>query len=1289
MKRIILLFLLIEFLLLNSVNAQSMNDYCQMPPFITKPVRPNILLVIDVSGSMGWPSYLDAYNPADLYEGYFVPDKFYTRDSNGIWTETSGPENCYWRRRGLNGVCSGNFLNWFYMTRIDLVRWAMTGGQPASCQYSGNTPNPNYCDPELWDQPGNSAPRRIGSYCNDSLDVNGDGIPDGGCILLTYYGEYVKVPWSRVYDGLIFQLKNLSYMPRIGVMFYSGTGVRADKVYIGDFTAPNSTSDQFPYMNLITYINHVDPGGSTPTGPAMWDALNYFAQQDPEYGGFKPQSGEGDRWKNPMYVCEEGGGATCEYVPCAKNFVILLSDGQWNYGGGPPAILTCSIDTGYENHSADPVVPAYHMHMGFTNIATGERTSVSAVYTIGLFLGGTGEQSMKNVAMYGSFDNTSKTWPDNLEGYPWESCWMDDCSIYWNRRNGKGSACTPLPSSSRDWDEDGDGVPDTFQNAWNAIEIRDAIMNALLDIIRRVSAGSAVSILASGEGSGANMLQAVFYPKRTLGNSDLTWTGVMQNLWYYLDPFIMHSHIREDTVADKTLNLKDDYIVMLEFDETENKVVAKRASDDDGNGSPDTTQPTKDFEDLNYLWEAGILLFKRNPDTRIIYTNINDDSALDSFSLTNASNLMDSLNVTDVDEAKWIISYVRGKDVRVCSTTKSIECSSDADCPVGETCLEVRNRTTTLTIDGVEVTNTWKLGDIVYSTPKIQTWVPLNDYYERYNDDTYKSFVKSYDYQNRGMVYVGANDGMLHAFKLGKLTLYNRKGSPVKAKLEGIGLGEEVWAFIPRNALPYLKYLMDTSYCHLYYVDGSVSLFDASIGTTGCSAPNYWECTRTSDTWRTILIGSMRFGGACRQPSSGCTDCVEVPTTDIGYSSYFALDVTDPLNPVLLWEFPDKNFIYKDLIGYSTAVPGIIKIAAQDATGNPDSTKNGRWFVVIPSGPTGPIDTTSHEFLGRSDQDLRIFILDLKTGELLRMINTGITNAFGSSLVNATVDTDTDYQDDVLYIGYTKEDSATSTWTKGGVLRLTTVSPSTNKESINPNDWSLKEVINTGTISIGPITTAIENFMNTRDEELWIFFGTGRYFYKNDDLRGRNKLFGIKDPCYSSAINTIDPSCTTQISTLVDATSTVPSSVPYGWYINLDCAFDDTSCGTDKAPEGYSAERLITDPLFAQGGVFFSTFSPTAEVCGYGGNTYIWAVDYKTGGVAPGTVLKMKILIQLSTGEVKEVLLKEALTEKKPAGASTTGRRTPAFKGLPPLGQGMSILMPAEPLKKILWIKER
>ncbi len=71
--------------------------------------------------------------------------------------------------------------------------------------------------------------------------------------------------------------------------------------------------------------------------------------------------------------------------------------------------------------------------------------------------------------------------------------------------------------------------------------------------------------------------------------------------------------------------------------------------------------------------------------------------------------------------------------------------------------------------------------------------------------------------------------------------------------------------------------------------------------------------------------------------------------------------------------------------------------------------------------------------------------------------------------------------------------------------------------------------------------------------------------------------------------------------------------------------------------DAYMSERVITDPVAAVNGtVFFTTFRPTTDVCGYGGDSYIWAVDYDSGSTPMDASMKGKILLQVSTGSFEE-----------------------------------------------------
>jgi len=537
------------------------------------------------------------------------------------------------------------------------------------------------------------------------------------------------------------------------------------------------------------------------------------------------------------------------------------------------------------------------------------------------------------------------------------------------------------------------------------------------------------------------------------------------------------------------------------------------------------------------------------------------------------------------------------------------------------------------------------------------------------------------------MVFVGANDGMLHAFKLGKLEFpgdntWTTPGAMNKVRLwnldTSVPLGQERWAFIPKNALPYLKAMLDNNYCHLYYVDQASQLFDASIGPpTGFVADN---ATRTSASWRTILIGGMRFGGACAAPSSGRTNAVDLPASGVGYSSYFAIDVTNPESPMVLWEFSDPA------LGFSTTGPAIVRVNAVDRT------RNGKWFVVFGSGPTGPI--SNRQFLGKSDQTLKLFVVDLKTGARLRTIeprdsgNAIIPNAFAGSMINATADFNLDYEDDALYLGYVRENSGV--WNQGGVLRLQT------NGDMNPSNWTGGTVIE----NVGPVTSSVVRLQSNTYNTSWLFFGSGRYYFATpsllDDESTQRKLFGVKEPCFLSTRN-IAPSCTLRVdpatlTSVGDATTIAEGTANAGgftgWSIDLDTAvsvnYDTTAGSTAK---NYQAERVITDPLATSAGmVFFTTFRPYGDDCAIGGRTFLWAVRYNTGG-APAYALKGKALMQVSTASVEQLNLGTAFSGDDVIHRG--GRRSGALEGVPPTAQGLSLLSPPPPVKRILHMKER
>lgn len=1258
MKKIAYLILFCVFAF--SVNAlAAMSDYCATPPFLPTPVKPNILIVQDFSGSMQFPAYgscnFTGYNSGDVaecgssssatyrynatktYYGLFDTTKYYTPGSSRF---ASNSACTYTDNIGSSTCISGNLLNWITATRIDVTRKVLTGGRTQTGQadtFESEGAVFEYTDTTLKCKFTVSA----NNTANRKIKIENDG---GVCPITpgaTSYDIKVKSDNPSSITGLVQNYFNADKATFEFMVFSTGTGSYSR--YGEMKSAKDST-----LSSLVSAINNETPYNGTPTGEALWEAYDFFKQSnDHGYESNTAAISSGSGIKDPWY----DGSGTGDPVPCRKSFVLLLSDGEWN-------------------GSVDPMVPARTMLINDLRNATAMTGKQNVrTYTVFAFGGGNvqGRQAMITTAMFGGFDD----YDANNYPYPYTSMPSSSLTVTYPL-----SLCDPngtWNSHCSEWDKGNKrlglsktGLPYNFFEADDGSDLEQALTDAIEDMLSRASSGTAASMLASSEGSGANLLQAVFYPKRSF-DIEVKWIGELQNLWYYIDPFLGNSSIREDTDQNKALNLTNDYYLNFYFDSTDSKTKVERYSD---NGTSLTLVDKIDLEDLTNLWAAGKLLHARSLATspRTIYTyNLTGTSTsnnLMTFNTSNESSLRSYLQAATAAEGNEIINYTSGIDQP-----------------------GYRSRTVTIGVN----TNPWRLGDIISSTPRIQSSVRLNTYHlqmpKGYSDTTYSTYIFSDDYRGRGMVYVGANDGMLHAFTLG--TMDFKPTAPNKAKLcedansnfkcdtgeTGVSsLGQEKWAYIPKNSLPYLKYLGDPNYCHIYFVDSPVYLFDASINKhSDCAASNYYDCDKQTilsgsnalntarTSWRSLLFGGMGQGGACRYstgscnniPSVGNTNCVKGPVAANGLSSYFVLDVTNQNSPSLLWEFSDPE------LGYSTSGPSIVRIGDKD--------KNGKWFAIFASGPTGPI--TNSNFMGTSDQNLKIFIVDLKTGTLERTIDTGIAHAFAGSIVGTTFDSERTtggagkYNDDVFYLTYVKKSG--STWTDGGVLRIIT------KEDANPNNWTVSTLID----GIGPITTAVSKLQDTRGNNLWLYFGTGRYFYKGDDQTSQRRVFGVKDKCYASG-NAIDKNCSVSaysLSSLHNSTTTPPTSaVANGWYITLDA-----STGT------FDAERVITDPVAASSGVvFYTTFTPTSDICGFGGNTYIWAVRYDTGGSAAGLMGAGTANIQLSTGAITQVSLQSAFTDK-------AGRRTTSMIGTPPKGQGLTILTQPKAIKKWIHLKEK
>jgi hypothetical protein len=1232
MRRLFLICILVlGFVAASIANAQVMSNYCSIPPFVQTSTKPNVLVILDNSQSM---------------------DEDFFGNAAGSFNSTS---KMVIGKKALKDVIT------LFRNRLRVGLASFEIGSGVSPNYIHNSPyfvsyqTKSYCPnppPECvdWCKTGSALSAGTCSsqcqaqnaafdvaYMDEIITANGVGSSTRNkyCELIYPKTQFMEIPTSPgifqyykwaypFYDGSS-QGTAYCYSPGYSTQECGGTSTGPFNSYACYYGKTTSTDDDNGYTGL--FFN----SGLGPTDSDVAHGYLNFGKRLSWYvlgrTWFKNSSpGDGYIHVNADDLVNSGGSDTATFT----NIISKLDPKEGNEAG----YMSC----GSSNMDTCPYI-----------IAAGLTPTAGTFQTAANYFQGTNSpiqykcqnnyivfvtDGLPSVDEYGNQNSSDALMPGVLSKISalraatkalGSSNYSFDIKTY-----VLGVGLTQDDKAKLDSMAQAGGTADTGGHAYyadNQAALSDAFTKIFGDILSRASSGTAASVLASSEGSGANILQAVFFPKRPFGTKEILWSGEMQNLWYYVDPYLQNSTIREDTHHDFILNTADDYFLHFYFNDVEYQVKAKRFSET-------TTQVDEvTLDQITSLWATGKTLWQRDLSSypRSIYTTING-STFTNFTTANASTLQGYLQAANTTEAQNIINYVHGVDQS-----------------------GYRSRTATI---GSE-THVWKLGDIINSTPRMESSVALNSYHLQapngYSDATYQQFVTQSSYKSRGMAFVGGNDGMLHAFNAGTLVeRWSGQGATEKGKLDGTSsdFGKESWAFIPQNALPYLKYLTDPNYCHLYYVDAPTFLVDASVGTL--SVGDISGNPKDVNSWRTILIGGSGLGGACACTSA---NCVQLPATGRGYSSYFALDVTDPANPVLLWEFSN------DHLGFATSGPAIIREGA--------GTNNGKWFVVFASGPTGPIDTTYSQFLGKSDQNLYLFVLDLKSGALVKTVNTGITNAFSGSLYGATLDVDKgapnsagNYKDDVLYVGYTQ--CSDSTCTDGGVLRLLT------KEQSDPSLWAAPSLVING---IGPVTTAVTKLQDrNKNHKLWLYFGTGRFFYKMastlDDQSGQRRLYGVMEPCYTS-LNVMDVSCSSAVSNLQDQSGESPSatlgSTYSGWYINLDIS------GT--------AERVITDPLAVfSGTVFFTTFQPSADACAMGGNTYVWATNYNSGG-APATI-PGKAIIQVSTGEIKEVTLQSVFTEKG-------NRRTPAMIGVPPKGQGLSVLIAPRPTKRVLQIQEK
>lgn len=200
-----------------------------------------------------------------------------------------------------------------------------------------------------------------------------------------------------------------------------------------------------------------------------------------------------------------------------------------------------------------------------------------------------------------------------------------------------------------------------------------------------------------------------------------------------------------------------------------------------------------------------------------------------------------------------------------------------------------------------------EFGAIFHSTPAL---VGTPNAFLR--DEAYAAFATA-QFERPTMLYTGTTDGQLHAFKVASNKLNE---TATFGKVDSMN-NNELWAFMPPYVLPGI--LGQYDHTQQYLLDGAPVIKDVVFErTTG-------QAQGGAGNWRTVLVAGGGRGG--------------------GY--YYALDVTDPEQPVFLWQLA-TSIQGRALFGQSSGTPTIATVALQDGT----SVKEVA-VAILPGGYSG------------------------------------------------------------------------------------------------------------------------------------------------------------------------------------------------------------------------------------------------------------------------------------------------------------------------------------------------
>ena len=1163
-----------------SENSEDTRDFLGIPPFLDQAKgKPSVILKFDVTGDMLNSAYenqalrgvANNFNPlyadhdhsgaidqaGEGYYGYFNPTAQYQYDSiNKLFFEDQT------LRQGDVGAWDGHFLNWLSMRRIDIARKIMVGGKVR--RREGEL----IFGLKMWvlegEQEYNPRDNLSFQYLKSS-----DYSPIKNNRLVTIESGEIRVAGHRfsIKIAVVKEPKGLVQNNRTEVNFGLSVNNFDHKVI--------QTSNIVNSQKLKGQTMH-------PCYP-IFDEQRLMMRISGGHSG--SQSGSGMRLKN----------------------VTLYNGSQRQYVCVPTSVHA-------PNDNVVQVIEEYPMLWGAVS-------ETESMVDIGNYIQQELPEFAKGNDPFGVYGIDNKT-PNNL--LKW--------SPYYDAEQEAFIACKKvsvldfnLASSGNDytfsifdpekcpislWGNNAACPSNTIPSMKAGTRLYSALQSVISDPLAHTYSGAPTAINSMSRSGEGLAYQTSFTPFLSSGLDAVTWVGDVSALM--IDS---QGRLRSDDGDAVLENTNTDPIYDSCYDQTNKQIRVKFSFNDSQRPNPSEVVAcsasgvfNKYPEDVGYLWQAKDTLsdltsaeareqrsaYNSPAKNRYIRTNIyqgepgngilkfvEKDFIPDTFSAAQVG----LLNTDNLADAKKLVNFVRGEDQEGMRSRK---------------------------LDGA----TLRLGDVMYSAP-VPVGRPAENLHLLYDDASYRDFFEQYR-DRRTIVYVGGNDGMLHAFNGGWYDKTNASFNGSKNSFTKWDLGQETWAFVPYNLLPHLHYLSKKTYGlkegdHAYFVDQKPYVFDAQvfgagglIGQPGSSS----NVTTHPNGWGTILVVGFRSGGGQSEifPNPSDTDMsVKVRP------AYLIFDITDPEQaPKLLAEFSHEE------LGATMSEPTALSI--KNTSGTSD------WYLAMGSGPSA--NKVGHQ-KALSEQNAQLFMLNLKTLSLENnfgvsgVMDLGEEHSFIGDL--SAFDANLDSSTDAIYFGTTKTDVGEDL---GGKLFRLRVVPGAGASS---HRWKVDIMFDAkAAIVEGPQLSLDKN------GNRWVHMGTGRFMTKSDTKTNKvMHLYGLKEPRNNQGEFDMDTySSTPRIITLPDLVdvsgarvselsgalnNTVWVSPPLSTDTvesleQRQVQYSDSSLYTSGWQRRMSMGERVMGKGVILGGVYSqNTYTPEAKGCSVFGDAKLYALRYTTG----------------------------------------------------------------------------